>query len=334
MAWLYVPDMPDSNWESTLHSGTDIELFVTSSGKPTPRRVSWRGWKTRPWIGRLCGTISNPSTAARGVDSWISSLAGTHANRSALPGSSLGPMIQDTFGLTFSALCEKSALDGFSSRTLQLTLALDSTPCYPTFTALATALRQGSLARRKSARPTSGSGCSSSENWPTVRSHEAGDYQRDGGKAGMERDTLTGAVKNWPTPNTPNGGRAMRPEDIQAKGATAGGKRQVMLENVAKLFPTPHARDADKWNNRAPGHERQVQLSGFCHAFHPAPETPGPGATSSNGRRRLNPLFVEWLMGWPLGWTDCGAVVTGSYRAWRATHWSALRAILLQDGGL
>jgi hypothetical protein len=20
----------------------------------------------------------------------------------------------------------------------------------------------------------------------------------------------------------------------------------------------------------------------------------------------LNPAFVEWLMGWPIGWTDCG----------------------------
>ena len=28
--------------------------------------------------------------------------------------------------------------------------------------------------------------------------------------------------------------------------------------------------------------------------------------------RRLNPLFVEWLMGWPLGWTDFAPVATAS----------------------
>ena len=27
------------------------------------------------------------------------------------------------------------------------------------------------------------------------------------------------------------------------------------------------------------------------------------GQTSSHPRRSLNPLFVEWLMGWPPGWT-------------------------------
>ena len=38
-------------------------------------------------------------------------------------------------------------------------------------------------------------------------------------------------------------------------------------------------------------------------------------------RRRLNPRFVEWLMGWPLGWTDCGCSATGwsrLKRLWRS----------------
>lgn len=28
-------------------------------------------------------------------------------------------------------------------------------------------------------------------------------------------------------------------------------------------------------------------------------------------RRRLNPTFVELLMRWPIGWTDCGCSATG-----------------------
>lgn len=35
----------------------------------------------------------------------------------------------------------------------------------------------------------------------------------------------------------------------------------------------------------------------------PGPETPTVGEASSHVRRTLNPLFVEWLMGWPPGWT-------------------------------
>ncbi len=32
------------------------------------------------------------------------------------------------------------------------------------------------------------------------------------------------------------------------------------------------------------------------------------GATGASGRRRLSPLFVEWMMGLPLGWTDVRVV--------------------------
>jgi len=28
----------------------------------------------------------------------------------------------------------------------------------------------------------------------------------------------------------------------------------------------------------------------------------------------LNPLFVEWLMGWPIGWTDFAPLETASSR--------------------
>ena len=36
-----------------------------SSGTPRRRPLWWRGWKNRPWLGLLFGTISDPSTAER-----------------------------------------------------------------------------------------------------------------------------------------------------------------------------------------------------------------------------------------------------------------------------
>jgi hypothetical protein len=35
-----------------------------------------------------------------------------------------------------------------------------------------------------------------------------------------------------------------------------------------------------------------------------APRTMMPGNESMSDSIRLNPMFVEWLMGWPAGWLD------------------------------
>lgn len=49
------------------------------------------------------------------------------------------------------------------------------------------------------------------------------------------------------------------------------------------------------------------------------PDQPTPdGPALSDERRTLNPLFVEYLMGWPIGWTACEPVETVSF------HWLRL----------
>jgi len=35
---------------------------------------------------------------------------------------------------------------------------------------------------------------------------------------------------------------------------------------------------------------------------------------------KLNPTWVEWLMGWPLGWTDCAASATVKFQRWLRSH--------------
>lgn len=65
----------------------------------------------------------------------------------------------------------------------------------------------------------------------------------------------------------------------------------------------------------------------------PQDQKPGEsGQTSSPERRSLNPLFVEWLMGWPpgwtlLAWTDLGCSAT------ELSHWKQrMRSALLSLG--
>jgi hypothetical protein len=77
--------------------------------------------------------------------------------------------------------------------------------------------------------------------------------------------------------------------------------RQVLNRET---WPTPNARDgshggaSDPEKRKAGGHS--IGLDDAVHQ--------GPGGGS------LNPTWVEWLMGFPLGWTDLGASETRSSR--------------------
>ena len=35
---------------------------------------------------------------------------------------------------------------------------------------------------------------------------------------------------------------------------------------------------------------------------------------------RLNPQFIEWVMGWPIGWTDVAPLATAKFHEWQQQH--------------
>ena len=109
----------------------------------------------------------------------------------------------------------------------------------------------------------------------------------------LERPTGESESSLWPTPNVPNGGRSVR-HVTDWRGRTAyhnGRKVQVGLEAAVKMWPTPSV--CGNYNRKG------------------ASKTSGDGlATAAGGA--LNPQWVEWLMGWPLGWTDLNASGTAS----------------------
>src|SRR5258708_26690805 len=176
MAWLYAPGLEDLNLDSSLPSGTPTEPWLTLSGKPSQRPLSWRGWKTRPWIGRLSGTISRPSMAGHGVALWISYLAATRASHSAQQGSVSERVIRATSGLNLPDSFEKSNPRSSSARTSTLTFDLDLPKFSESFEDLVTRLRRDSSARLRWGRRTPPNVSSSSltlvpneggGNWPT-----------------------------------------------------------------------------------------------------------------------------------------------------------------------
>jgi hypothetical protein len=62
----------------------------------------------------------------------------------------------------------------------------------------------------------------------------------------------------------------------------------------------------------------------------PAALTRRSGADRSNDRLdhavmamdggHLNPEWVEWLMGWPIGWTDLRPLATDRFQSWQQQH--------------
>jgi hypothetical protein len=108
--------------------------------------------------------------------------------------------------------------------------------------------------------------------WPTPTAHP--DNSNKNGK--FKNPTLGDAVRDketWPTPTA---------SDWKGRGPNS---KQQGLSEVVK-YPTPQARDYKGPSGRSmKGLERDL-----------------PTAVGSGGR--LNPTWVEWLMGFPTGWTD------------------------------
>jgi hypothetical protein len=71
---------------------------------------------------------------------------------------------------------------------------------------------------------------------------------------------------------------------------------------VYSRWPTPRAEDSQC----ASGHR------GTNDTLYGAICKPRDGSSSAPGQ--LNPTWVEWLMGYPLGWSDCADSATRSSR--------------------
>ena len=226
---------------------------------------SWsRAWRTAPWTRLLSGTTLPPSTASRGVESWILSLAGTPASRSHSPASVLERMTRDTSGRTSSASCASANQLSLFSRMSPAIYRSDSMRSARAFRAWAIGLRREYSARRKLALRIGGNGCSS---WPTANTH-------DGRRPGSDATSTQGAN----------------------------------LKRDGEAWQTPMAADCGEKvtaNSLQPGLILQSYQFG-----RPGRRMPKGGEVSlpGSGLRRLNPAFVEWLMGLPPEWTDFGPV--------------------------
>lgn len=119
---------------------------------------------------------------------------------------------------------------------------------------------------------------------------------------------LTLAATMWPTPATRDYKGANGSDHLE------NGTGRLHLDQlpnfVEHLWRTPQAMDAERGSNgtwvpkpKAGEHSLRHQIEKFPASFHQVHPIYPVGQVSSHPRRSLNPLFVEWLMGWPPGWT-------------------------------
>ena len=136
--------------------------------------------------------------------------------------------------------------------------------------------------------------------WPTPT--VCGNNNRKGVSA-KSGDGLATAVKKYPTPLASDWNKNGYPGDMA--------RRSPSLADVVKMYPTPNTPDANKWSNQSLLERKekgqQVRLSTAV-----APEG-GQGG-------RLNPTWVEWLMGWPIGWTELKPLEMDKFHEWRRQH--------------
>jgi hypothetical protein len=108
----------------------------------------------------------------------------------------------------------------------------------------------------------------------------------------------------FPTPQAADG--------KMVKGGKRGQQENPSLGTVAQsMFPTPKERD-----HRTPTKRSRFGRTGStkaedleCFVEHSLPDQVTPAGPQSlpavqTSRRRLNPRFVEWLMGFPVSWTE------------------------------
>lgn len=124
--------------------------------------------------------------------------------------------------------------------------------------------------------------------------------EKGGERAGALK--LGGQAEAWPTPTLAMLAGYTKDEEKRAAptsgGNTRGHQGNELLRRAEQAWATPCARDGkgamfDSGHRHGPGLPDQA--------------TALAGPRSSEPARTLNPLFVEWLMGFPIGWSACAA---------------------------
>ena len=126
-------------------------------------------------------------------------------------------------------------------------------------------------------------------------------------------------------------------QTLPRSGMTRSGmlwERQTLVlrtsETESGSWPTPMSSEYKANKNYRPGRQNgltQAVMKWPTPTAHNAKETNAPSEHSRNtptlaaqAGGTLNPTWVEWLMGWPLEWTDLKPLETDKFQQWQQQH--------------
>lgn len=336
--WLYVPAThcassasspgpADSSLESTtpfsaLAPGEDVSWLMWR-GKHTPARTWSQRWRKVPWMTLLSGLTSEPSTLARGVEAWISSLADFRVSRGARQAPAWAPTIRDTSGPNTPASSPNASPLSSSVRTSALFCLPASVRSQETFTPWVSALRLHFGQRRKLALRTAESDSSSLLPTPTASAYgTSNNGQRGDGtsflQAGKESLMSMARSGNWPTP--------MASDSKRSGHGTEQLRDSPNLPAAVRMWPTPTSTLGTNGGLVTPAKAREggtltealsartewatPTVHGNYNRKGASPDSGDGLATQVGGQ--LNADWVEWLMNWPTGWTGFASAATAS----------------------
>ena len=327
--WILTKQLHTSAYaQDTKALGLDSEAFsqicersLTWRGKDSLSRTWLQRWKRENWMQHLCSRTLKPSLTESFVDAWTSSLEDSRVSHSQLLESVKLLKTPDTSSPTSQTELESANLELFSSKTYkgsspakQQTESQFSNMSSESWKEWVIEQRQEYSQRKKSAHLIRES---ESLSWATP--NVCGNHNRKGASK-TSGDGLSTQVKNWATPQTFDHVNIVRTPEKLAQTRAEKNAGCMNLREQVHYPDMDHSRKAAKnWPTVTVGEEKyrikgNSQASKCLSAMavrgelgHPDQDNPNTNGKSQESQGKLNPNWVEHLMGLPAGWTDLGS---------------------------
>jgi hypothetical protein len=291
----FAQDMVASKEDLTL-PGLNIESSLLAKSKPTRLRTWQTRWKQGSFYPHLFGRILKPCQWSLFETKLASLHLAIPANLLAQQEKEKEKTTLDTCGLSSANTSNQLDLFSASLKTSKDTSVLDLEKSLATWKALVTSARGEYSVRVKLAHLTKEK---ESTSWPTATVFDV-----TGGSYPTELVNGQWRSKHSKDPNSP----------------WYGAKLRDAVETAEKMWPTPDVAQAQKVSNRPnygqlglanhpKVHGKNVDRPKMCKDRN---GLPGQIKSNTNGNSqeqfgKLNPNWVEHLMGIPTGWTELGS---------------------------